>query len=511
MSDEEKKEFVYDFNNGRDEFSDTPYLVKEREMKELKERLEKVEKTPSEGKKPITAAEIEADIDGQVYKDLYKKERLRKYDVELKKEEEAAIKKEKQRKSIEEIDASTLRGQLNDSAFAEKHPKLAKLRQKINATRMKVNDNEVVESLKNGLEEKNNEYLIKNGVPTELIDEYNQLKFLRDFKRDLGDTEGAQLEQRMMTKVKSEMKMIVDKNKLSERKNQVELKKLDLLLNPSSRYPKSSPIKVSHPPEWKHRNLGRAVSKDVKLLGGGRGIDINLNSTSSAGRIRGLPVFQAPSQPRTNSISPRDALNYVKNLHARKEYEREYARQIQAQKQRNADAAVSGSIVNQQRQETIRGEIPKNELSGQLPVRLNRTGFDLPSQMVKIRQPQFILPNQRNAVNNPVIRITAGRNNRWVGQTPQQKNKLKPVGVNVTSRIAAGVESMVSPIRNIAYQQRSKVFGPQNTCRIRDVTANTLSIGKNHHTGRKFGLDVSIPKVNIGGLVVSKKKKKGMK
>jgi hypothetical protein len=270
-------------------------------------------------------------------------------------------------------------------------------------------------------------------------------------------------------------------------------------------YNKKDPaIRPTQPKEWKQR--ANVKLGGTKMLGG-----INLGGTSSGGLnlapVRAnMPKFvglgPAP-QP-----TPKQSLQAVREMHARKEYEKEYARQVAIAQRRQYEREMEGAVVNQRRVEQARGQLPPAQMGMQLAQRQGIGG----NFRANIRMPDVVLPNFNgfhNSSTKPHIRVPLATNTKSVQKPIGNKIQNKSTVVSSASRIRAGIENMVAPVRAQAHQHRAKVFGGES-CKMCDVAVNTKNIGIAHHQGRKFGLDIAPIKLNMD-VATHKKKKKGGK
>ena len=516
MPDDEK-EFKYDFND--QEFSDTPLQVRERELKDVRDRLEKVEfeaaikKEIAEKvkvKKSESPEEIERDVDTEVYRDLYKKERMKKYDKErqneeiaIKKEEEKRKEKEIREKNLKKVEDSMKNGEFLNEEYKKNHPILNAIKNDYNFVKSGVLGSDIGKYVSEKKSESDDERLLKNGIPLQTIKEYNKLRGIRKIKNSWGDTDGAKENDARINEIERDIKRTTIKNKIDRKKEDVELKRMENILNPPTKF-KKSPIHVNHPENLKARSQGRLAN--VKLLGGGKSVSIRLNGTSAQGSPSFGTNFRMPQiggSPQRQPVSPQQALFTIRQMHAQKKYEDEYARQMAMNNNRRVEQQVEGAVVNQNRQARIRGDIPRPQMQNQL---VRKPMIGLPNVSVNIKGLDIVMPRQ-NAGKSSTIRVPLSNNNKSVSNNPQKKIKNNPVMVNSISRISNGIGNMIQPFQ--ASQHRAKVFGAPN-CKIRDIGSNMKNISVNHHAGRDFGINMAVPKININ-LALNKKKKKVVK
>jgi len=542
----DRPKFKYDFDAAKEETGEPLYSVKERRIKELEQEIKNKEaaaaakkreedvkrreeaeiraeiaqkvhlkddginkltdslnkftsnfngpKEPTQ-KKEKTADEIKKEVQNEAYREALKRQEKKKTDKEFEEEEKKEAAKKKARS--EDIKLIELVNERNEFLNAKKarrkdfyHPIKAEYLKSKDFVEKLWNSSAVGQYITKVEEDKSDAYYLKYGVPLKEIEQYNAAKREYNYRKALEDREGMKSARDLMREIERDMNLQVKAAKLREEKERVEYAKMNKLLNPSAGRGRKFPI-----------------SGDVNSMGLKSSMRLypnkkltNVNPTGNS--VGGLTL--APIGANLNNLTPlrgpqatpRQTLQAVREMHARKEYEREYARQMEIARRQQYEQRVEGSVVSQRRIEQARGQLPPAKMGMQLAQQQGR-GQNLAAN---IRIPDMVIPNfagLQNSMAKPRIATGTNVQAKNVSKPIPKLNKNKSSGITSIARIQNGIGNMIAPVRTQAQLQRAKVFGAAS-CKMCDVAVNTKNIGISHHQGRSFGMKIEVPKINIG-------------
>jgi hypothetical protein len=361
---------------------------------------------------------------------------------------------------------------------------------------------------------KQTDKFLSYGVEEKDIKTYNELKRHYNLLKSTGLGDSAEAED---DKIK--MKELLRDFYIKKKKTEIEnLKLKEEKLNELKKIKAWEKI-LGKEDTTKATQLKSLMDQQVPKLSGfkmgipsGMGIDptgFRGGSIDLSPHVRGVRLTQqnqaVPPQltPNVRQIQlAEQTRNFISQKKALKEYEKQ---QAALNRQRQQDELKRLFIHPSRRQAVMEqgGVIPqRTDLNVRKP---GVKGFATPS--VNFKNLDVIMPKTNVSLGVPALKM-AGLYTPTRGKSDKKMPIIRQSTKSKKISFEANIKKMISPTLTLGQTHRSKVFNSP-VCRIDAFAKSALNNSQTAHTGRKFGLDIAKPNINIK--LFRKKKRKGVK